>query len=108
METSSSRVENAAIQVTIQSTIRSAWEVVCREALNAVRQFVPERWLIDLLVLILAAFLIGVTALYGLAVVSIGAPSSHQPTGGYLMCVREAGPGAYDVCDDRLCCEEMR
>jgi hypothetical protein len=35
-----------------------------------VRRLVPERWLIDLLVLALAAFIIGASALYGLAVVS--------------------------------------
>jgi len=75
-----------------------------------VRQLVPERWLIDLLVLALVAFLIGASALYGLAVVSTWTPSSPQPTADRFMCgVREVGPGTFDdVCGDRLCCEERQ
>jgi hypothetical protein len=51
-----------------------------------VRRLVPERWLIDLLVLALAAFIIGASALYGLAVMSTWTPSQHQPTARRLIC----------------------
>jgi len=110
METTSSRVENGRAQTTIRSAIRSPREVVLRAASSAVRRLVPERWLINLLVLALVAFLIAASALYGLAVVSTWAPSSPQPTAGRFMCgVREVGPGTFDdVCGDRLCCEERQ
>ena len=109
METTSSRVESGRIQITIRSAIRSPWEVVVRAASNAARRLVPERWLADLLVLALAAFMVGASVLYGLAVVSTWPPSLHQPTTGRMMCgVQEVGPGALDACDDRLCCEETQ
>jgi hypothetical protein len=102
METTSSRVENGRAQITIRSAIRSPWEFVVRAASSAARPLVPERWFIDLLVLTLVAFLIGASALYGLAVVSTWAPSEPQPTAGRFMC------GVRDVCGDRLCCEERQ
>ena len=110
METTSSRVENGRAQTTIRSAIRSPREVVLRAASSAVRRLVPERWLINLLVLALVAFLITASALYGLAVVSTWTPSAPQPTAGRFMCgAREVGPGTFDdVCGDRLCCEERR
>jgi hypothetical protein len=108
METTSSRVGNGRAQTTIRSAIRSPWEIMVQSASRAVRRLVPERWLIDLLVLALVAFLIGASALYGLAVVSTRTASSPQPSAGRFICgVREAGPDAFDdVCGDRLCCEE--
>jgi len=108
MEITSPRIEKGSIQISFRPAIRHPWGVVVRTASSAVRGLVPEGWLIDLLVLALAAFMIGGTALYGLAVVSTWTPSLHQPTVGRLMCVREAGPGAFDVCDDRVCCKETR
>ena len=109
METTSSRVESGRAQTTIRP-IRSPWVAVAWAASRAVGRLVPERWLIDLLVLALVGFLIGASALYGLAVVSTWAPSASQPAADRFMCgVREVGPGTYDdVCGDRLCCEERQ
>jgi hypothetical protein len=107
MSTTSPRVENGRIYITIRSAIRSPWEVVVRAASNAVRRFVPERWLSDLLVLAFAAFIVGATALCGLAVVSTWAP--NHPTAGPMTCGdQEAGPAAFDVCGDLPCCQEMQ
>ena len=109
METTSSRVESGRIQIAIRSAIRSPWELVVRAASNAARRLVPERWLVDLLVLALAAFMVGASVLYGLAVVSTWPPSFHQPPTGPLMCVvQDVGSGALDICHDRLCCEETK
>ena len=107
METTSSRVESGRTRIAVRSAIRSPWEVVVRAASNAARRLVPERWLVDLLVLTLAAFMVGASVLYGLAVVSTWPLSLHQSTTGRLMCgVQEVGPAALDACHDRLCCEE--
>src|ERR1700730_9184195 len=96
METTSSRVENGRAQATIRP-IRSPWVAVVRAASRAVGRLVSVRTLLDLLVLALFAFLIGASALYGLAVVSTWAPSSPQPTADRFLCgVREVGPGTYD------------
>jgi len=109
METTSSRVESGRSQIAARAAIRSPWKVVARAASNAARRLVPERWLVDLLVLALAAFMVGASVLYGLAVVSTWPPSLHQPTTGRLMCgVQEVGSDALDTCHDRLCCEETR
>jgi len=82
---------------------------VVRAASNAARRLVPERWLVDLVVLALAAFMVGASVLYGLAVVSTWPLSLHQSTTGRLMCgVQEVGSDALDTCHDRLCCEETR
>src|SRR6266702_521439 len=106
MSTTSPRVENGRIQIAIRSAIRSPWELVVRAASNAARRLVPERWLVDLVVLALAAFMVGASVLYGLAVVSTWPPS---PTTGRLMCgVQEVESDALDTCHDRLCCEETR
>jgi hypothetical protein len=109
MSTASPSVENGRIRMTVRSAIRSPWEIVVRAASNAARRLVTERWLVDLLVLALAALMVGASVFYGLAVVSTSPPSLHQPTTGRLTCgVQEVGPGALDACHDRLCCEETR
>jgi len=49
------------------------------------------------------------SALCGLAFVSTWAPSLHHPTAGRMTCSdQEAGPGAFDVCGDLPCCQEMQ
>jgi hypothetical protein len=109
MSTTSPRVENGRVYITIRSAIRSPWEVVVRAVSSAARRFVPERWLVDLLVLALATSIFGATALCGLAFVSTWAPSLHHPTAGRMTCSdQEAGLGAFDVCGDLPCCQEMQ
>jgi hypothetical protein len=109
MAITSPRIENGRIQITVRSPRRSRWEVLARAALSAVRWLLPEPWLIDLLVLALAATVVGATALYGLAVVSTWTASFHQPTGDRSMCsLQEIGPVGLDACDDGLCCEETK
>lgn len=109
MATTSTRIENGRIQIAVRSARRSRLEVLARAASSAVRWLLPERWLIDLLVLALAATVVGATALYGLAVVSTWTPSFHQPTGDRSTCgLQEVGPVGLDACDDRLCCEETK
>jgi hypothetical protein len=108
METTGSRVESGRGQLTIRSAAWSPWAVLARAVSSAAR-LVPDRWLIDLSVFAVAAFILGATALCGLAVVSTWTPSAHQPAGSPLLCdARQAGPVTFDACDDSMCCEEMR
>ena len=85
MTTMSPRIENGRIHDATRSATRSPREAVVRVASSAVRRFMPERWLSDLLVLALGGLLVGATALYGLAVVSTWVPTPNPPTADRLM-----------------------
>lgn len=104
-----SRVESGRIYAIIRSAIWSPWEPVVRAVSSLVRRVVLERWIVDLLVLALAAVLVGATALCGLAVVSTWTPSLHQRSNGRLIGGnQEAGHGAFDVCGDLRHCQELQ
>jgi hypothetical protein len=72
-------------------------------------QLVPERWVVDLLVLALAALLVVAAALYGLAVVHTRAPTLHQaPIGRVMGGDQEGRAGAIDVYADFWHCQETQ
>jgi hypothetical protein len=109
MRTMSPRVENGRIHVTTRPAIRSPWDAVVWAVSTALRRFMSERWIIDLLVLALALFLVGATSLYGLAVVSKWVPPPNPPIGGRLIRGdQEPGTGALNVCSDLLRCQDTQ
>jgi len=70
MRTMSQRVENGRTHTISRFAIWSPREVVMRAVSTGLRRFMPERWIVDLLVLSVALFFVGATAFYGLAVAS--------------------------------------
>jgi hypothetical protein len=101
MGTMSPRVENRRIDGTVRSSIWSSWDAVVWAVSTALRWFMPERWIVDLLVLALALFLVGATAFYGLVVVSESVPPSNPPIAGRLIRGdEESGVGVFNVCTD--------
>jgi hypothetical protein len=103
MRTMSPRVENRRIDGTTRLAIRSPWDAVVWAVSTALRRFMPERWIIDLLVLALALFLVGASALYGLAVASKSVPPPDSPMAGRLLRAdQESGTGVINACTDLL------
>ena len=80
MRTMSPRVENGRTHAPIQSFARGPREAVVRDGLSAVRQFVSESWLIELLGLALVGLLVVATSLCGLALVSTWVRTPYPPT----------------------------
>ena len=82
---------------------------MARRAAQAVVRLAVDHWLIDLLALVLAALLIGATALYGLAVVSTWTtPSSLRATDLSTRDGLISTSVASGAWDDLLCCHEIR
>ena len=101
MRTMSPRAENERMQATTRPAVRSAWDAVTQAVTDALQRLMPERWVMDVLVLAFALFLVGATALYGLAAASKWAPPQNPP--GAARLVRgdqEPGAGALNVCSD--------
>ena len=80
METVNSRVETRETHTAIRPATTNPWEAVVRAVASACRQLMAEEWLIELLALALVLFLIGATAVYGLALVSTWVPTGHSLT----------------------------
>ncbi len=98
---------NGRIDMPTQSATSSPGRAAAWAASSAVRRFMPERWLIDLLVLALAGLLVGAAALYGVGVVSPRV--SPNPAAAHLMRGdHEAGAGACGVWGDLLCGHETQ
>ena len=109
MGTMSPGVEKRRIDGTTRSSIRSSWDAVVWAVSTALRRFIPERWIIDLLVLALALFLVGATAFYGLAVVSESVPPSGPTIAGRpVRGDQESGTGVFNVCTDLLSCQDTQ
>ena len=82
MEAATSRVASEGIDLPVRSAAdyRGAGRVLPRVVQSASQRVTTERWVIDVVVLALAAFLIAVSAVYGLAVVSTRMPAAHSQT----------------------------
>jgi len=70
MRTMSQRVEKGSTHTTSRFAIWSPREAVVRAVSTGLRRFMPESWIVDLLVLAVALLFVGATAFYGLAVAS--------------------------------------
>ena len=79
MRTMSPRVENGRTPTHTPSFARGPREAVVRDGLSAVRRFVSETWLIELLGFALAGLLVVVTSLCGLALVSTWVRTPYPP-----------------------------
>ena len=109
MSAMSPKVENGELDVAVRSAIQIPRKVVVSAAVSAVRRLIPERWVMDLLLVALAALIIVATALGGLDIVSTSASADDPTPGGLRMCGHHtAGPIAFDVCSDPTCCREVR
>ena len=84
MRTMSQRVENGRTHTTSRFAISSPREAAVRAVSTGLRRFMPESWIVDLLVLAVALFLVGATALYGLAVASKELSPSISPITDHL------------------------
>jgi hypothetical protein len=103
MNTLSPRVENRRIDGTTRPAVRSPWDAVARAVSTALQRFMPERWIVDLLVLALALFLVGATAFYGLASASKWVPPANPPIADRLSRGdQDPGRDAANVCSDLL------
>jgi hypothetical protein len=100
---------NGTIDMPTQSATRSLGRAEAWAASSAAQRFIPERWLIDLLALALAGFLVGAAALYGLAVISTWVPTPNPPTADRLMRGdHEAGAAAFGASRSCSTCEAAR
>ncbi len=79
MRTMSPRVENGRTHTTSPSFARGPHEAVVRDGLSAVRRFVSESWLIELLGFALAGLLLVASLLCGLALVSTWVRTPYPP-----------------------------
>lgn len=98
MRTVSPRMENGRVHVATRPAIQSRWDGVARAVSTARQRLMLERWILDLLVLALAPFLLGATALYGLAAASRWVPPANPPITDRLNSGdQEPGTGALSV-----------
>jgi hypothetical protein len=94
----SSKVESEKVNVAV-------WEA----AASAVRRLIPERWIVDLVLVALAALLLAATALGALAILSSRAPAAELGGGCLGTCPRHTAESvAFDLWNDPACCEEVR
>jgi hypothetical protein len=105
----SPKVENGAVGVAVRSAIDIPRQVAVPVAVTAVRRLIPERWVVDLLLMALAALIIVAAALWGLGIVSTSAPAHDPPPGHLRTCGHQTpGPIGFNVCSDPTCCGEVR
>jgi len=117
MKASALRAPSGGVDMTARSASdhRSAGRVLQRMVQSVLQRVTAPRWAIDLVVLALAAFLIAVIGVYGLAVVSTQMPAgrlqtAHRQVDGDHLVGRDAeeGGGFFGLCDKLLCFSEMR
>ena len=109
MRTVSPRAENERVHVTTRPAIRSRWDAVERAVSTAWHRLMPERWVVDLLLLALAPFLLGAAALYGLAAASKWVPPANPPIAGRLNGGdQETGTGTLNIYRDLVRTEDLQ
>lgn len=109
MKTVSPRVENERVHVTMRPAIRSRGDAVARAVSTARHRLMLERWIVDLLVLALAPFLVGAAAFYGLAAASKWVPPSNPPIADRLNSGdQEPGTGALNVYRDLMRSQDLQ
>src|SRR5262245_5128675 len=117
MKAPSLRVASEGIDLTARSASdhRSARRVLPQVVQSALQRVTTERWVIDLVVVALAEFLIAVSAVYGLAVVSTRMPAAHSQTALHesdsdhlVDSDAVKGRDSFGVCDELWCFRETR
>jgi hypothetical protein len=109
MTARSPKVENGEVELAVRSAIHTHGQVVIPPTGGAVRGLTPERWVVDLLLVVLTGLIVGATALGGLAIVSTWAPAPDRAPVDLTMCGQQAVESvALEVCGDPACCWEVR
>jgi hypothetical protein len=105
----SPKVERRKADGAVRSPIQTPRPVVVPAAPGGGRRLSPERWVVDLLLMTLAALIVGAIALGALALVSTRAPAPTSVSGDFRTCGRPtAEPVAFDACSAPPCCLESR
>ena len=109
MKTTSQRVVDGSIDVTMRHAVRSAQSAVARAASRAARTLATNQWIIDLTGFGLAALLVGATALYGLGLVSVVAGPPKPPSADRFVSDQiEPTSMPVGARADLLCCHESQ
>jgi hypothetical protein len=109
MREMSPKMKSGELDVAIRSAIQTPGQVVVPAAAGALCRLIPERWVVDLLFVTLAALIVGASALWGLAGVSTWAPGADAALSDLRMCgLHTAERVALDACNAPACCREVR
>ncbi len=109
MRALSPRIESEGIRATTRSAPRSLREAVMRAVPGVLRRFTGARWLVEVLVVLLAGLLVAAAGLYGLAVWSTRVPDPNPLTADRLIRAdHQAEANELGVWVELGCCREAR